>query len=183
MADTSVLREPGKLVADILISEMGLDDAHCVLGNQPWPIPPDEKLYIAIYESGPKIIGLKTELDQTTDPMREIQSGNGLYDVLIEMQSLMPGNEARTRRTEVGMALASMEALRVMEAHSCRISQIQAPVDASDSEPAGRVLKYMIHVNVTASFQKIKTNPPYFDKFNGATVDETAKSPEVTENV
>ena len=181
MADASILREPSKVVADVLISEMGLDDAHCVLGDQPWPIPPDTALYISVFESGPKIIGLKTEMDDSNPP-REIQSGSGLYDVRIELYSLVPGKEARTRRMEVGMALASFAAQQAMAASSCQISRILEPVDASESEGAGQVFKYVIHVNVTALFQKIKTSMLYFDKFNGATEDGTANPPQETIN-
>jgi hypothetical protein len=179
---SEILREPAKVIADILKHEMNLDDAHCFIGDQPWEIPADAKLFVAVHDDGGPVVGVSSEIDTTSNPLKEIQKVTIVHDVRIEIMSLWPGNEARTRKEEVGMALESQYAQDVMDARNCSIGRIRALTNASESEVATRLLRYTVHANVTALHVKEKLNPPYYDKFNGATVDGTANPPEVNTN-
>jgi len=174
---SEILREPAKIVADLVRAELELDTAHCMVGDQPWEIPSDTKLFVSVHDDGGPIIGVSSEIDETVSPLKEIQKSTILHDIRIEIMSLWPGNEARTRKEEVVQALESQRAQDVMDAHNCSIGRVRSLVNASEAEVAGRLIRYTLHVNVTALHVKERLNPPYYDKFNEATQDGTANPP------
>lgn len=186
MSPATLEREVAKIVMDILQFEMDLDAAHCLLGDQKWDIPTDKKLFMVIFDQSPKPFGAANFLnaDQASANFgKEIQQGAFMHDVRIEMMSF--GNEARTRKEELGLALNSFYAQQLAEQYGIQIGRAQSPLEASETEVAGRLLKYVLHVNITAMHQKVKAMPEpadYYNKFNGATVDGTAKPPEVNIN-
>lgn len=177
-------REVAKLVADVLQAEMVLDDAHCVLGNQKWDIPADKELFVAIFDQAGPVIGTANFFD--ADPAsstlgKEIQQSAVMHDVRIEIMSF--DASARLRKEEVSLALASIFSQQLQSKYRVQIARAQTPVDASDTEVTGRLQKFVVHVNVTALHQKVKDERTgtYYDKFNGATVDGTAKPPRIVE--
>lgn len=179
---TTIEREVSKIVADVLQAEMGLDDAHCLLGNQKWDIPEDKQLFVVVFDQTPVPVGSTKYLD--VDPLSktlgsEVQQITVVHDVRVEIMSLDSG-EARQRKEEVTLALNSIYADQLAEKYRIQIAKPQAPVDASETEATARLQKFVTHVNVTALHQKVKDPPKgdYFNKFNGATVDGTAKPPE-----
>lgn len=182
-AGTLPAREVSKIVKDILQEEMGLDDAHCLLGNQKWDIPADKKLFVVVFDLSPRVFGAANVLDtdeSSTTVNQEIQQLTAVHDVLVEIMSY--DNDARLRKEEVVLALQSFFAQQLMGQYRVQIGRAQAPVDASDTEVTGRLFKYVVHVNVTCLHQKIKAPPGagYYDKFNGAVVDGTALPPAVS---
>lgn len=177
-------REVAKIVADLLASEMGLDEAHCLLGDQAWDIPGDKKLFVVVFDQAGPTIGAADYLDADASSStygKEVQQSSVLHDVRVEVMSLKSG-EARVRKEEVGLALASIAARQAAGRYRVQIGRAQPPVDASETEVSGRLLKFVVHVNVTALHQKVKDPPApgFYDKFNGATVDGSAKTPEVS---
>lgn len=181
---STIAREVAKIVADILGTEMELDEAHCLLGNQKWDIPADEELFVVVFDQAAPPIGAANYLD--TDEAsatfgKEIQQSTVLHDVRVEIMSF--DASARLRKEEVGLALASILAQQQAEQYGIQIGRAQTPVDASETEVTGRLQKFVIHVAVTAMHMKVKTPPKadYFDKFNGATVAGTIKPPRITD--
>lgn len=180
MTTGTLEREVAKVVCDVLQAELGLDDAHCLLGDQKWDIPADKQLFVVVFDQAARPFGTANYLDP--DPAsptfgREVQQGAALHDVRVELMSF--DHEARTRKEEPGLALASFYAQQLAERYSLQLGRAQTPVDASETEVAGRLLKFVIHVNVTALHQKVKDLPrnDYFNKFNGATADGSANPP------
>ncbi len=179
---STLTREVAKIVADILQVEMVLDESHCLLGNQKWDIPADKLLFVVVFDKAGPSFGAANYLDtdETSDTYgKEIQQSSVLHDVTVEIMSF--DADARLRKEEVGMALASMYAQQQAEEYGIQIGRAQAPVDASDAEPTGTLQRFVIRTNITALHQKVK-NPPtgtdYFNKFNGATVDGTIDPPQ-----
>ena len=181
---STITREPAKFVADVLQEEMDLDDAHCLLGDSEWHIPADKELFVAVFDGGGPVISTVNFLDAdatSTTYGKEIQQSTILHDIRIEIMSF--DADARLRKEEVGMAMASMFAQQEAERYRMGLGRAQVPVNATDSEPTGRLLKYVTHINVTALHQKVKDPPTgkdYFTKFNGATTAGTANPPQVT---
>lgn len=177
-------REVAKIIADILQEDMVLDDAHCLLGEQKWDIPADKALFLVVFDQTAPPFGgasyLDTE-DGSSTLGKEIQESAVMHDVRIEIMSF--DNDARTRKEEIGMALAGLRAQQLAEQYRIQIGRAQPPVSASETEVAGRLQRYVIHVNVTSLHRKVKEPPKadYFDKFNLATVDGTAKPPKITD--
>lgn len=181
MLDADSPREPVKVVADVIQAEMGLDDAHCLIGEQKWDIPPDKQLFVVFFDETIKRIGQTTKLDQTVSPPVEVQTMSCLHPIRIEIMSYI-STEARKRAPEVMLALESFLARDLMGKYNCQISSCQAPVDASAAEETGMLIRYVARVNVTALHVKTKQNAGYYDKFNQATVDGSAKVPEIDVN-
>jgi len=173
-------REPAKVVADILQSEMELDAGHCLLGDQEWDLPSDRGLFAVVFDDAQHTIGTTTEMDQTGPLPAEVQKHASIHDIRIEIMSF--DNSARTRKVEVSMALTSFFAQQKMEEYNCQISRPQAPTNATETEVTGRLHRYVIRVRVTCLQTKTKTSAQYFDKFNGAVVDATINAPEVNIN-
>lgn len=176
----TIAREVGKIVMDVLQEEMVLDAEHCLLGNQDWKMPPDQKLFVVIFDGAGPVIGQTTYTDMDPESPTlglEIQEQAVVHDVRLESFSF--DDEARVRKEEIGMALGSYFAQLQESRWRVQIARAQTPVDASDTEVTERLLKYVTHVNVTALHRKVKTNAPapYYDKFNGASVNGTANIP------
>ena len=167
MLDNTSPREPAKVVLDILQSELGLDNAHCLMGEQKWDIPPDQKLFLVAYDAGGPIISTQTILDISVLPPVELQQMVMMHDIRIEIMSYL-SPEARARKEEIGLALESFFSRDKQELESCQVSRIQRPVDATASEETGTLWKYVAHVNVTALHTKTKSGAPYlyYSKFN-----------------
>lgn len=180
----TIEREVSKIIADVLQAEMELDDAHCLLGDQKWDIPADKQLFVAVFDQTSPPIGAANYLDtdETSDTFgKEIQQSTTLHDVRIEIMSF--DADARLRKEEIGLALNSIFAQQSAEKYGIQIGRAQSPVNASETEITGRMQKFVIHLNITALHQKVKTPPTadYFDKFNGATVAGTIKAPMITD--
>jgi len=179
-------REVTKVVADILMSEMALDAEHCLLGDQQYALPADDELFVVVFDDGFKPLGGTKfiELDPASENyLHEVQQYSGLHDVRVEVMSF--SNAARLRIGEVAMALNSIYAQQLSEQYQIQIAdRIKTPVNATAAEETGMLFRYSTHVNVTAMHQKVKPLPfyNYYDKYNGALQDGTAKSPEVTIN-
>lgn len=181
---TTIAREVAKIVADLLASEMGLDEQHCLLGDQKWDIPADKQLFVVVFDQAAAPIGAASYLE--TNPAsinvdKEIQQAAVLHDVRVEIMSF--DADARLRKEEVGLALGGIASQQAGEQYGLQIGRAQPPVNASETEVSGRLQRFVIHVNVTALHQKVKTPPGYgyFDKFNGATEAGTIDSPSITD--
>lgn len=177
----TVTREAAKIAADILQAEMELDEQHCLLGDQKWDIPADKGLFVVVFAQASPPYGGANFIDN--DPTsstygKEVQQASVLHDVRVEIMSF--DNSARVRATEVGLAFNSFFAQQLSEKYNISIGRTQPAVNATDSEPSGRLQKFVTHTNMTALHQKIKgQNPEYFDKFNGAEADASANPPTI----
>lgn len=165
----TIEREVAKIIADIMGAELELDSSHCLLGDQKWDIPEDKKLFLVVFAQAGAPFGGVTYLD--TDEAsstfgKEIQQATVVHDCRIEMMSY--DNDARVRQMEPAMALNSFFSQQQAELYRIQIGRAQTPVNASETETTGRLQKFVIHVNVTALHQKVKTLPPadYYNKFN-----------------
>ena len=165
MIDVNSPREPAKVVLDILQEELGLDDAHCLMGEQKWDIPPDQNLFLVAFDGGGPVVLSRSTFNVTSNPPSEIQQMTMMHDIRIEIMSYI-SNEARVRKEEVGMALESFHSRSVQELDNCQIYRIQHPVDASAAELTGQLIRYVAHVNVLTLHTKTKPIVPYFSKFN-----------------
>lgn len=175
-------REVAKIVAGILMEELGLDEKHVLLGDQQYDLPTDKGLFAIVFTSAAPPIGATSFLDndETSSTFgKEVQQASVLHDCRVEVFSF--DQSARTRAVEVVMALVGFYAQQQAERYRVQIGRPSNPVDASETETTKRLLKYVCHVKITALHQKVKNLPGYgyFDKFNGATADASAKSPSI----
>ena len=162
---TSTFREPIKVVADILAHELPLDTSHIMLNDEKWNIPKDDSIFLVLSYIGPsKTIANVNDLDVTVDPPLETQKTVVLETIQIDLMS--QGSDARARKEEIGMALASQFSQRTQERYQCQIARQPAPmVDISNLTGASMLKRFTTTISVTALFTKIKS-AEYYDTFS-----------------
>jgi len=169
----SPLKEPLKVLAGIIQSEMELDDGQVIIYNQKYTIPKDEKLYIAISSLGEKAISNINHAVDTTEGMDEIQEASIAHLVQIDIMSPEtkdsdghPYNEARARKVELVMGLRSIYAQQQCDEYSIRIANIPSSwVDVSGAEGVAILTRYAITFTIYSIFRKTKELNNYYDTF------------------
>jgi hypothetical protein len=176
------------IIADIMKAEFSLDAEHCLLGNMRYKIPPDQKLFVVVFDDMGPPFGACTFLDiDETSPTYglEVQQSTVLHTVRVETMGFIDDDGydvAKDTAPKVTHALGGFLAQQAMGKYRLQIGRAQAPINATDTEETARLVKYVSRVNITALHQTAKAPPAgadYFDKFNGATVNGSANAPEV----
>ncbi len=159
-------REPILVVADIEQYCLSLAADAVVLAYEKNLIPKSNGLYISLDYVGPsKCISNVNEIDKETGD--EIQSST--WSHLIQMDVLSYNAEARRRKEEAAMAIASIYAVQQMEKYAMSIARNPSPfVDASSLEPTKRLNRFISSMVVFAVHRKVVPNAPVFDSFPGA---------------
>ncbi len=159
------MKEPIKILVELLLAELGLKAEQVTLYNQEFPIPPDERFYINLSILGTKTFGArnKYEKDPVTDELREVQGIN--RQEMISLLAYSKSAEARERNWEIPLVFSSTLAEQLMEKHSFKIGRVPTSMfDVSEGEGAARINRYNITFLVLAAYQKTK-DVEYFDKF------------------
>ena len=166
------LREPILVMADILKSELELDDGQVMIYNQRSVAPTTKGLYVYLSIVSQKVIGNNNYTEPTTGAMQETQEL--AIATLIQIDAMSQNDEARTRKDEIIMALRSVFAQQQQDAEGMRISYIPSTwVDASDIEGTSLLNRYSTSVMVFSISRKIKVLNSYYDTF---------QNPELTYN-
>lgn len=154
--------EPIKVVAQILKSEMGLQDNQILLGLENFPIPETENLYIALFYGADQVIGNTNFNGQdSAGNFTEIQSCVMLHSIQIDIMSF--NNEARTRKEEVLWAIQSYFATQLLEKYQMRLASTPSSfVPIRTLEPAKQLNRFSIDIMINAVHTNVKSTP-YFD--------------------
>lgn len=160
-------REPGKIIADIIESEMDLKKGQVMFTNQKFNIPASG-IFVAISYVGPsKIIPVNQWADDGATGLIEIQSIH--IDHLVQIDILGYGNDVRTRKEEIAMAISSMESKKKQEENSMYIAnQTGAFMDTSYLEVTKIVTRYTTTVFTTSVNEKRKAIKDIYTDFQRA---------------
>lgn len=159
-------REPIKVLADILKSEMALGDGQLMLGNENWLIPANTGLYIALFYGPDTVIGSNNNFD--TDTNEEIQTVAMLHTINIDAMSF--DESARVRKEEIIMALGSVFASNQLGLYNMAIGLLpQGFVPMAELEDTKQLNKFRITFAMNALHQKVKA-VEYYDDFPTPTV-------------
>lgn len=162
-------REPIKIVADILKSEMIMGDGQLMLGLENWRIPANTGLYIALFYGSESTIGSTNEFDSVS--LQEIQTVAMLHTINIDAMSF--DDSARLRKEEIIMALGSMYAQNHLDLNLMKLGELpQSFIPLEELEDTKQLNKYRLTFVINALHQKVKT-AAYYDTF---------QTPEVTSN-
>jgi len=154
-----------KVVADIIQSEMGLDQDHIYLYNQKWRMPPDEGLYVIVGFMGARAFGAKTwyENDPVTQELTEVQSVN--QQEMYSIDLLSRDSSARIRKQEVILALNSTYAQQMMEQYNFKIANLPVTFnDVSELEATAILNRYQLAFNALVVYRKVKS-VQFYDTF------------------
>jgi len=169
---TVAWREPVKVLADVLTAELELPAGHIVLTNQKWPIPKDQGLYIAIGTISSKVVGNNNYLRDAVGGAEEVQQI--VVDEMVQIDALSFNADARVRKEEILMALASQACLRAQAVYGFQIARIpQGFMNVGSLEETAQLNRFTTTIIIKSIRTKVKTADYY----------ETFLEPEVTQNV
>lgn len=158
-------REPIKILADIIATEMGLDAGAVMLDYQKWNVPKTDGLYVNLRYLGPgRVVANVNEcVPDGSGGLTEVQSCTLQHLIQIEMKSY--DASARMRQAEMEMSLTSVYAQGLMELYSVQIARNPGPpVDDSRDEGSGWLTSYAYVVPVFSVQAKSKP-AAYYDAF------------------
>lgn len=152
------------LFCDILQKELGLADGRVYFWDQKINQPKDSGLYVAVSIMRSKPFG-NTNAQTSGSGLDSVQSVNVVDTLGIDIISRGP--EARTRKEEILIALASNYSIKQQEANSFSIGKIPAGsqfVNLSNID--GAAIPYRFNISINIQYFVTKTNPvDYFDEF------------------
>lgn len=166
-------REPGKVLRDILISEMDLTPGQVMFTNQKFEIP-TVGLYIVLSYLGPsRVISRMSELgDDGFGSVLEVQTMAVLYAMQLEIMAYNDpegGNQARARKEEIQMAVSSIYSQQQQELNAMQIARHAAPFsDTSFLEETEMMTRYTTILMASAVLRKQKLTNDYYSDFQRA---------------
>ena len=167
-----MMREPLKVIADILAAEMMLTPGQIMLSNQTYVVPTTEGLYIVVGYLSSKFLGVTIVNTPTTSGMTETQCGS--LDHTIQIDAMSFNDDARLRKEEIILALNSNTAEQLMGQNLISISRLPSQIQYLPEPNETKMLqRYSTTMRVKALSQKI-INTDYFNQF---------QTPEVHPNV
>jgi len=163
-----------KVVADIIETELNLKPANpasvnpldhrVIIWNQNFVLPTYNDMFIVLKEAPGKVMAAKTEYDGSGAASNEIQTLIMQREIDIDIMSR--NAEARQRKEEVILALASVYSQQKQEANGFRIfSYAFSFIDASENEGAGRINRFRASLNLHVRYVKQKAID-YFNAFD-----------------
>lgn len=161
-----------KVVADILEVEMNLApaiptstnpaDRRVFIYNQNFDLPNYQKMFVVLKENPGKAMAVKSSFDPVTN--NEVQELIIQKEITIDV--LSRNAEARQRKEEVLMALASVYSQQQQELNGFRVfSYPTSFVDVSEAEGAGNIYRYRSSVFLHVRYKKQK-GVEYYDTFD-----------------
>jgi hypothetical protein len=169
---TLTYREPMKVLADILVHELELDDivvdnvelSPVMLYNERYKIPATyQGIYIVLSIVSSKVIGQVNRAENATDGLTEVQGIT--RNEMIQIDLMSANSDARTRRDEAVMALNSLYAQQQCELYNMKISRTPPQiVDLSMLEGSSRMNRYAITINAQSAYNRTK-DAEYYDTF------------------
>ena len=161
-------RETIKLIADIIKSEMSLNDDQIIIYNQKFNIPDFESLFISVGLQSFKSFGNRRSYEDRSGVFFEVQDLSQQEIISIDIYSR--NDEARLRKEEVLMSLNSTLAQQTQEENSFHISRIPIGFnDISEVEASARLNRYNLSIAVLSWYKKEKI-VPYYDNFDNVEI-------------
>jgi len=161
-------KESIKIMADIIKTEMELEDNRIMFHNQKWNLPNQNDIFVSLsYVSQFPYMNKRHYEDRGVDGFFEVQTLNTRQTIGIDIFSR--DNTARLRKEEILLALKSTYAQQQCEKYAVKIAELPTSFnDISVVEAAARLNRYNISIIIFASFTKEKI-VEYYDNFSSET--------------
>ncbi len=172
----NIIREPAKIIAEIIQKEMDIPKGFVVLTEQKVNIPPNHRgLWISINDMGGAPIGVSNKA--VCDGQEGTPPGPGMTEIqevamhhVLQIDILSFDGSARVRKEEIPMSLASIFAKNQMEKYCVQIAQHPTPfINTSDLEETERLERYTTETALMALHRKEKP-VLFYDKFRNVEV-------------
>lgn len=146
------------LFCEIIQSELKLPIGRVYLWDQKMAQPTDAGLYIAVQMLSCKPFGNTNKFDGSGSNSNQFQSVNNM--AILQLDIISRDTEARDRKEEVLMALASQYAETQQEANSFLIGKLPPGSQFVNlSEQDGAAIPYRFNIAVGMQYTVVKTTP------------------------
>ena len=162
---TDILRDPAKVLCDIIQAELELTNEQVLVYNQKFNIPTQPGLYVVVrYVSG-RAYGGGSIITGTEGVTAMTETQQLLMNAIYQIDLMSADESARMRKEEVLMALQSLFAQQQCELYQMNIARLpQNFIDASDIEGTARLTRFTATIVVNSIYEKTKS-APFFDTF------------------
>jgi hypothetical protein len=159
------MREPIKVIADILASELALPAGQIMLAYEEWDIESTPGLFISLAYIGEKVLANNNYAEaDNVGGFIETQEVVMRHEIQIDMMSF--DDSARLKKEQVVAALHSVAAQQAMDENKISIARIPSGfVNTSNLEESRMLNRFTITISVSALHSFTKT-PPYYNTFN-----------------
>lgn len=174
----NIEREPAKIIAEIIQTEMEIGAAFVVLADQKANIPPNHRgLWVSITDMGGVPIGSRNRA--VADGQEGTPDGDGMTEIqevamnhVIQIDILSFDGTARSRKEEIPMAVGSIFAQGLMEKYRVQIARLNNPfINVTSIEETEGLERYTTEVTLKALHRKTKA-APYYDQFRNLEVSQ-----------
>lgn len=166
-APTTTTREFIKVLADIIQTELDLEDEQVMLYNENQKIPEGTGIFIVLaYAGAAKTMANNNEIlvDEDTGVVTENQCINVLENISVDI--LSRDSSARLRKEEIILAFNSVYSKQQQELYQFKIFvQTINFIDVSELEGSSRLNRYQALFNVMTSYRKSK-EIDYYNQFD-----------------
>jgi hypothetical protein len=167
------MREPVKVIRDILKSELGLTDKRIMLTNSKIDIDPGPGIFIALSYLHSKAFASNNYATPTPAGMQETQEVAMVHHIQVDIMSA--DESARMQKEQVIQALQSIFAQQAMDANLMNINKLPTEIiDTSSLEETKIMNRYTMNFSL---FALHSLNKPlaggYYDKFPVTVQDDT----------
>lgn len=168
-AETTSMAAPStqSLLCGLLRRYMGLAIDQCVVYNQKWLVPPDDRLYLTVSSLGPQ-----RAYGATVETFDGPGGGVLLEEIAIPTQEMIGidlysrSQEAVDRKEELLMTLASTFAQQLCEQYAMKMARIPMTfADLSGLEGTSRLNRFHLAFAVLRTRSKV-TVIEYYDAFS-----------------
>ncbi len=161
-------REPILIIADIIATELALSPDRVFIYNQDYKLPEDSGLFIVLVNDSSEVYSNSNQFIGNQNTSQEVINYLAREEYSINIMS--KNSDARTRKEEVLMALASYTSQEAQDKYQFKIAQIPSSfTNVSELEGAGMLNRFVINVSALVWKQKTKSIP-YFDQFTNQTM-------------
>lgn len=147
-----MIREPIKVIADILSRELNISPDRVFLMNSLRELPKDEGAFIVLQEMTFPPFGLKNEYKTINGVYTEVQSYMTKQRITISL--LSKNTEARLQKFDVNLALNSTYSQQMQEQYGFHISAINPVSNRSFLEETSRLYRYDTEATVITAYSK-----------------------------
>jgi hypothetical protein len=159
------MREPIKIIRDIIKDFMGLDEDKIYIYNQDFKSNTGDLQVIIQFQSSTPYSNINKFIPADQGVEGAIQSLRLLTREDYTINILSKNTDARIRKEEILLALMTQEAQDKQGEYNFKISNISSSfIDVSEVEASGSLNRYAITISLLTSYTK-EILAPYYDSF------------------
>lgn len=156
-----------QLFCEILQQQMGLAEGRVYLWDQKIPQPTDSNLYIAVSVMNPKAVGSSNYVNADGNEVQTVSMG-----ATLDVDAISRNTEARDRKEEILLSVASIYSRQQQQANSFYISRLPRMAGFQNlSEVDGAAIPYRYRISFGIMYKVTKVfGADFYENFQQPTI-------------